>query len=366
MYGWLNTHLKLGLPEPVIEPDLNPLTIAEASVWDAAHPMPDGGEEYERTLLAAIARDSDRQLAALTPKDGPSLARFREVVGGAVDTIIGRRVAADGVSAETVADFARDGYRERRLLIRNSDREELPAILLVPDRAQVANTPGRAVVWVTGRGKASLFDAGGAPTDAVRRLLAAGVAVLGVDLLYQGEFLEHEHTPVTARRVENPREFAGYTLGYNHPLFAQRVHDVLSAIAFLRGLAGADGVTEIDLIGVDGGGVIAAAARAQAGDMIASAAVDTEGFRFANVGALNDPSLLPGAVKYGDLPALLALGAPGRLWVAGENGKTLPLVVAAYRAAGAPQQLTIARTGTKRPSDAAAAAWIIATTAPRR
>ncbi|MBA2354880.1 MAG: acetylxylan esterase, partial [Acidobacteria bacterium] len=320
MYGWLNTHLKLGLPEPVIEPDFSPLTIAEASVWNAAHPKPAGGEEYERTLLAAIARDSDRQLAALTPTDAPSLARFRDVVGGAVDTIIGRRIPADdSVSAETVAEHARDGYRERRLLIRNRDGEELPAILLVAGPAGATRTPGRAVVWVTERGKTSLFDAAGSPTDAVRRLLAAGVSVLGVDLLYQGEFLEHEQAPVTARRVENPREFAGYTLGYNHPLFAQRVHDVLSAIGFLRGLAGADRVTGVDLIGVAGGGAIAAAARAQAGDAVASAAIDTEGFRFATAGALNDPSFLPGVVKYGDVPALLAVGAPGRLWLAGED-----------------------------------------------
>jgi len=366
MYGWLNTHLKLGLPEPVIEPDFTPLTIAEASVWNAAHPKPAGGEEYERTLLAAIAQDSDRQLAALTPADPPSLVTFRDVVGGAVDTIIGRRIAADGVSAETVAEQARDGYRERRLLIRNTDREELPAILLVPRQRRPAGTPGRAVVWVTGRGKGFLFDAAGAPIDAVRRLLAAGVTVLGVDLLYQGEFLEEERAPVTARRVENPREFVGFTLGYNHPLFAQRVHDVLSAIAFLRALDGADQVSGVDLIGVAGGGQIAAAARAQAGDAVGSAAIDTEGFRFARVAALNDPSLLPGAVKYGDVPALLALGAPGRLWVAGEHRGTLSLVLAAYRAAGASQQLTIAPAGTQRPSDAAAAEWIAATATPRR
>lgn len=384
MYGWLNTHLKLGLPDPVIEPDFKPLTIAEASVWDAAHPKPTNGptngEEYERTLLATIARESDRQIAALTPKDPASLAKYREVVGGAVDALIGRGLpSAGGVSAEAVAEHARDGYRERRLLIRNTDQEELPAILLVPGNenhahpARMAGTPGRAVLWVTGRGKQSLFETEGPaeagphefrPTAAVRQLLTAGVTVLGVDLLYQGEFLENERTPVTARRVENPREFAGYTLGYNYPLFAQRVHDVLSAIAFLRGLAGAGQVTRIDLIGVDGGGAIAAAARAQSGDAVASAAIDTEGFRFAKVGALNDPSFLPGAVKYGDVPALLALGAPGRLWLAGEDRARPPLVLAAYRAGGAPQQLTIAPAGRQRSSSAAAVRWILSSPSP--
>jgi hypothetical protein len=39
-------------------------------------------------------------------------------------------------------------------------------------------------------------------------------------------------------------------------------------------------------------------------------------------------------VKYGDLPALLALSAPHPLWLAGEKGDLPPAVRAAYRAAG--------------------------------
>ena len=367
MYGWLNTHLKLGLPEPVVEPDFTPLSIEEASVWNAAHPKPSGGEAYERSLLASMARESDRQLAALTPTDAKSLATFRDVVGGAVDTLIGRRLTtADQVQAETVAEEARNGYRERRLLIRNAHGEELPAILLVAGPAGSARTPGRAVAWITGRGKSSLFDAAGRPIAPVRRMLAAGVSVLGVDLLYQGEFLEDEQAQVTARRVENPRPYAGYTIGYNHPLFAQRVHDVLSAIAFLRQLSGPDQMTGVDLVGLAGGGPLAAAARAQAGDAVTAAAIDTEGFRFATTVSLTDPSFLPGIVKYGDVPALLAAGAPGRLWLAGEGRGTPSLVTAAYRAAGAPQQLTTASAGARDSSGAAAAEWLIGMLAPRR
>lgn len=365
MYGWLNTHLNLGLPDPIIEPDFTPLTIAEASVWDAAHPKPANGEDYERTLLAAIARDSDRQIAELTPKDPASLAKYREVIGGAVDAIVGRGLPAPGeVAGEPVGEREAEGYRERRLLIRYKPAgEELPAILLVPDHRNEHFAP-RAVVWVTGRGKGPLFEIAGGPTAAVRQLLAAGVTVLGVDLLSQGEFLRDERAPVMARRVENPREFAGYTLGYNHPLFAQRVHDVLSAIAFLRDGAGAGQVTRIDLIGTEGGGAIAAAARAQAGGAVGAAAIDTEGFRFAKVGVLNDPSFFPGAVKYGDVPALLSLGAPGQLWLAGEGRARPPLVDAVYGAAGAAQQVTIAPPRGSRSSSAAAVRWIISAPPP--
>jgi hypothetical protein len=33
MYAWMNTQLKLGLPEPIVEEDFTPLTRAEATVW---------------------------------------------------------------------------------------------------------------------------------------------------------------------------------------------------------------------------------------------------------------------------------------------------------------------------------------------
>jgi len=40
MYAWMNTQLKLGLPEPVVEDDFKPLTRDEATVWTADHPAP--------------------------------------------------------------------------------------------------------------------------------------------------------------------------------------------------------------------------------------------------------------------------------------------------------------------------------------
>jgi hypothetical protein len=45
----------------------------------------------------------------------------------------------------------------------------------------------------------------------------------------------------------------------------------------------------------------------------ARAAIDTSGFRFAQLTDVYDAGFLPGAAKYGDLPGLLALAAPARL-----------------------------------------------------
>ena len=114
--------------------------------------------------------------------------------------------------------------------------------------------------------------------------------------------------------VANPREFAGYTFGYNHALFAQRTHDVLTLVKFLRGaeVGSHPRPTSVGVAGFGGTGPIVAAARALAGDAIDRAAVDTGGFRFAKLLDYRDPRFLPGGAKYLDLPGMLALGAPIR------------------------------------------------------
>ena len=123
---------------------------------------------------------------------------------------------------------------------------------------------------------------------------------------------------------------------YNHPLFVRRVHDILTLVAFVRD---DERSARIHLVGAGGAGPIVAVASALLGDVVARRAIDTEGFRFGEIRSYRDVNFLPGAVKYGDLPAILALSAPHPLWIAGE-GDTLPDVLEdAYRASRAPGNL---------------------------
>ncbi len=57
--------------------------------------------------------------------------------------------------------------------------------------------------------------------------------------------------------------------------------------------------------------------------------------------SFRDPDFLPGALKYGDLPAILALSAPHVLWIAGEGDKVPDLVAAAYASAGKPDAVRL-------------------------
>ena len=230
------------------------------------------------------------------------------------------------------------------------EEEELPLVILHP-----GNWNKRVAIWVHESGKAGLYGSDGRPLPAVLQLLASGSAVVGVDLVYQGEFLADGKPLESARRVRNPREFAGYTLGYNSALFAQRVHDILSVVSFCRTYA--DDKPQVDIVGVGTAGAWAAAARAQAGPAISRAAIDTRGFRFGKLSSIHDVNFLPGGAKYGDLPGMLALGAPGELWLAGEGAAAPALVTAAYTAEGASGKLQ-SFDGSDEEKVAAAVKWL--------
>ena len=102
-------------------------------------------------------------------------------------------------------------------------------------------------------------------------------------------------------------------------------------------------------------GLIAATACAQSQGAIASLAISTRGKRFGSITQVRDVNLLPGAVKYGDIPAILALCAPSKLWLGGEAGKVPALAASAYAIGGGTAQVS---TATEAEEVLAAAKWI--------
>jgi dienelactone hydrolase len=373
MYSWINRHFKLGLEEPIVEEDFKPLTTAEMSVWDAKHTKPPGGPEHERALLHWMTDDSAEQMMAMVPKGSNEKAKkqaaeWRRVVGGAIDVMVGRALPPSGaVKFDTVRSTNRDGYKEFAGLIRYpAEHEELPALLLAPNKKWT----NRAAVWIDADGKAGLYATDGKLKPSVKKLLDGGVTVLGVDLIYQGEFLPSGVKRLAkSRKVDDPknsRDAACFTDGYNSPVFAQRVQDVLSAISAATSVMPGAHVAgggkllprRVELIGFDGGAAWALAAKAQAAKAVDRVAVDTGGFRFANAASIDDPDFWPGAAKYGDLPALLAFDTTGELWIAGEGLAVPEVVVRMAQAAGSPEGVTVF-SGPSGTRDADAAAWLL-------
>ena len=354
MYHWFNKYLKLGRKEPIVERDYKRLTTAQMTVWDDKHPRPDGGEALEHKVLRWWHDDADKQLAALTPTDAKSLNQFREVVGGAVDTLIGRNLLPGSeIEWEQTDKKDRGDYLEIVGLLNNKSRgESLPTLFLHPKQWE-----SQTVIWIDPQGKSGLFNKDGRPRSEVQQLLDAGATVIGIDLLYQGEFLADGKPVTKTRRVGNTRQAAAYTFGFNHTLFARRVHDILTVISFIQNHELKS--DKIDLVGLNGAGPWVAAARAQAREVVTRAVVDTAGFRFGNVREIHDPNFLPGGAKYGDLPGMLALSAPDKLWLAGEGKQAPEVITAAYQAAGNSANLTTYN-GKADKKAAAAVKWLLA------
>jgi len=198
-------------------------------------------------------------------------------------------------------------------LLRNASyHEEIPAVFCYPKEWN-----GHTVIWLTGEGKAGLFAPDGSLKPEVQKLVNSGATVLGLDLLYQGEFLAGGKPFTQTPRVRNPREAGAYTFGYNPAVFVQRVHDVLTAVKYIHGNERPS--KRLSLVALDGTGAIAVAARAQAGGVFDRTALYMGDFRFGKVLDLRSPDFLPGGAKYGDVPALLALGSGETQEVADKN-----------------------------------------------
>ncbi len=357
MFEFFNKHLKLGVETPIVDRDFVPLTREEATVWDAAHPKPQYSEDAELKILRAFAKDQDQQFAALKPKNERSLGDYRRVIGGAWDVMIGRKLPGkdDFTYDHTFKSNGEDLMKFHTVVKLTKEGEEVPTLFYLPK-----NWNKQVAIWIADDGKASLLKEDGSPIAAVQQLIDAGVSVAIPDLLYQGEFTSDDKPLIETRRVTHtPREFVGYTAGYNHPLFSQRVHDILTLIAFSKySKYEPDGIHLIGL-GKTAGPLVAAAA-VQAGSAVDKVAIGTGGFRFASITNARDPMLVPGAVRYGDIPGLLALLAPHKLLLTDEPaiGEAADLTLAAYAAAQAADKIAIMNPPANKPAGVVAA-WLL-------
>ncbi len=252
MYGWMNEHLHLGFRTPVLESDFQPALADELTVWDDNHPKPNGGLEFERSLMKRWAELSSSSVQA----NSDSIADGWRVCLGltAYPTIESEHTTASNELAFTSAEFGS---------------------------------------WHVSR------QATASSGIQLRLIGEQGDTTLGF------ESLGAAPQPL----VDSPRLAAAYTFGYNLPLFARHARQLAATLkaCHLGKVAG-----EIQEIEVIASGVDAAVAMAAIFCLQQSGATDStitrklklDGFRFAGADSIRAPSFLPGAVKYGDAPAL--------------------------------------------------------------
>jgi hypothetical protein len=321
MYNWFNKHLGLGLTAPVVEKPFVPVPPKELSVYNAEHPRPKDAVDAER-LRQYMTETSDAQIEALRPKDAASLKEFRRVVGTALRVMIHDELPKPAdVEVKEVGDKTERGdLTWRRYLIgRRGAGEQVPAIGVAGK-----GFDGRVVVWIHPEGKASLFKDGNL-VPAAQKIIDGKAAIFAPDVFLAGEFGDARPMPVSGT-------YAGYTFGYNRPLLANRVHDILTAVAMVKGH---EQTKRVELVGWEAAGSWVLLARGLCGDEVGRTAADVHSFNFLNVRTTTNDMMLPGALKYGNLSAFTALTAPGELLYHNNRASGIgKWVKAAYESAG--------------------------------
>lgn len=187
------------------------------------------------------------------------------------------------------------------------------------------------VLWVSLKGEASILDGNGDLTPAAAKLLAEGFSIACPNLYMKDAKKNPNVYDDGKKKLDSFYGYAGYQYGYNPSLFAERVRDVMASIAMIHGNDKYRTET-IYVAGVEGAGPIAAAAVGMAQSKVNQLFVDTEGFRFATLNDVWDANFVPGAVKYGDVPALLSLCAPVKTTVVNETKESIAPAVATFGA----------------------------------
>jgi hypothetical protein len=326
MYNWFNKHLKLGWKEPVVEEPFEPVPPAKLSVFDGDHPQPNDALPVDR-LRQRLTEASDKQIAALQPKDAGGLKEYHQIIGTALRVMIHDRLPAqEEIEFKYVGEKGEnDGVRWRKFLVgRKGLDEQIPALGIRGPKFD-----GTVIVWVHPDGKSSLMR-DGKLVPAAQQAIDHKAAILALDVFGTGEYGSAKLPAVDAK-------YAGYTFGYNRPLLANRVHDILTAIAFAKSH---EETKTVHLVGFGKAGPWVALARGLCGDAVSRTAVDFDKFRFEKVRTTADAMMLPGGLKYGGLGALTALAAPGELLVHDQQGTASgPWLNAVYKAAGQPERL---------------------------
>ncbi len=342
MYSWFNKHLRLGYPEPVEEKPFEPIPPRELSVYDAEHPRPKdatGADGVRRWFR----EQAEKNLMAVAPTNHDALSRFREVVGTALRVMLGSPPKGEDVSVVHESQpVTRDDVVIRRMILGSKEGpERIPVVALRPNN----NGPIRGtVIWVNPEGKVNLFE-GDRLASPAKALIQRNFVVLSPDVLGVGE-----QSPV--KRVIDQR-FVGYTLGYNRPILAEQARDLMFVAAFASKTCPP---AAVHLVGWREAGTVAVLARAALGSDFGRCAADVVDPLWRTVQNTQDVRLLPGALRYGGMPAFAALCAPSELFVCSDEAERWQRwTAAAYTAAGAVESWTY------RPGRASAAeviAWL--------
>lgn len=317
MYGWFDRHLGLQgnpdgltleqihageIPEtsPLFERPIRFLTDSELTVWNEEHPAPATGVEIEHQVTQHWREDQEQQIAKLLEEISPDLKRavrslLCDLPGGPEDDRL--RVLEDGLPADLEEEV--DGLLATKITIGN--RRDTPGFDVEVMKDKASKPPLRtSTVVITS-------DIGSSVAQPWFRELIRGqdlTIVIDASRLSQPNEL-----------VNNGREAAGYTFGYNRPVAARQAR----VIAWILDHLVPAEVEKLNLIVFDEGaapaiGGLAASRREGTSRLFLPAE-----FSFSKFDSFQNSDFLPGAMKLGDAAGFLKIAQADDVVVIGED-----------------------------------------------
>ncbi len=314
MYSWMNRHLAMGLPEPIIEADFARITDEEGTVWNDEHPRPSVvGPAHERDVCQWFDAQANLAIDQLWPRQRDQVASFQSSMRAAWKSILSVTEAESPgpkfvPSHDEFTDAKPAGVQVTRGLLQDANARHAIPLTILARAGQPASGP--TAIWCLDGGVAAALDPANDSHRLLQQLLDDGVTVMLPLLHGQGDAPD-QGDGSDQRLISDKRNYAAFTFGYNRTLAAERVADLRSVIA----LAKSRGAKSVALIGSGHLAPVVLAVTAIDESSVSRAAVMLDGFRFASVDSYADIHFVPGSVKYGDISALVAMAAPRPLWI---------------------------------------------------
>lgn len=253
----------------------------------------------QEQLFAHLIETFRNQLNQMRPHDAETLRRFRETMRPA----LAHSLAAEYPRPqELIAEpnvATRPGESAEFFIGRANLGDRIPARLWTPSKQPTAAT---LVVHPAGR---SAIE----KTDLVESLLKKGHSVMAIDAFDTGR-------AKIAARAE-AADATPFFATYNRTDDANRVQDVLTALAFLQSRGGA---SKVNLIGLGDAGLWCLLARALAPEL-GQTAVDAAQFESEADAAYLEKLYVPVLRRAGDFKTALTLPAAARLLIFNTGGK---------------------------------------------
>jgi dienelactone hydrolase len=338
VYGWFARWV-LGRADasPVREPETHPEPPADLLVF-FGRALPEGAKT-QRQVVDALIEARKAQLRALRPRDPRGLERFREVLGPALR----HAVAAEPPAPEAVIETpfragSRPGKRDLALG-RRGRGDRVPVRVWSPPTGTARAT---LIVHPDGIEGASAREA-----SLIEPLLRQGHLVASIDAFDTG-------------RARAPRDAGGrFFTTYNRTGDANRVQDILTAVAWLERQPGARGVS---LVGLERAGLWCLLALGLAPGLDAVVA-DADAFATESDQAWLERLPIPLLRGVGGFETALTLGLGAHVRVHGTGGVfDTAAAEASGRATGA-GRLAVSR---ERLGDGDVVAWLARVLPPGR